>query len=185
MQTFAYEDIDLGETIQYVSNFFHVPSLRICEMKYRHKGPMKNASRLFEWTCPLRASTITTLDLTDCCFGTRAITTLIDSCATLKHFRYVQGQSLEPYIFPNFAYLWLILYKDTLESLTMHLGAGMWGRLGKNIGLDGDLGGGDVSLGPRHEFSKLRVVNVCRADADHYFIGVRSGVPGIYSLFSS
>lgn len=91
MQNFAYEDIDLGETIQYVSNFFHVPSLCICEIKYCHKGPMKNAGRLFEWTCSLCASTITTLDLTDCCFSVGAITTLIDSCATLKYFRYVQG----------------------------------------------------------------------------------------------
>ena len=45
----------------------------------------------------------------------------------------------------------------------MYFEAGTWDRLGKNIGPDEDLGEGDVSLGPRHEFSKLRVVDVCRS----------------------
>jgi len=36
----------------------------------------------------------------------------------------------------------------------------MWDQLGKNIGLDEDFGEGDVSLGPLHGFSKLKVVDV-------------------------
>jgi len=50
----------------------------------------------------------------------------------------------------------------------------MWDRLGKNIGLDEDFGEGDVSLGPLHEFSKLKVVDVeqkCFTGRYHFKLG--------------
>ena len=54
----------------------------------------------------------------------------------------------------------------------------MWDRLSKNIGIDEDFGEGDVSLGPLHEFSKLKVVDIeqkCLTGRYHFKLG-RGGV---------
>lgn len=157
---YAYEEVDLGATFEHVSSFFQIPSLRSCEMRYCNKGSMDDMNRLLEWTCPVRASAITTLDLTECCFSTGAITTLIDSCAALKHFRYIQGRNPKSYVFPNLVHLWLTLHKDSLESLVLYLGAEMWDMLSECLELDQGMGEGDVSLGPLHKFSKLQDVDV-------------------------